>query len=227
VVISSTTVGEIVLLRVPAHVLKWQDGYGWLIGQRKSLGDGRLRVASGEPDTIDPHRSVNVLELLLTSIFEGSIKLALDVLLHPGGYADASRLGNGLQACCHVDPIAEDVRIVDDDVALVYAHPELNLLILGHLDIAFDHRALDLQSTVQGIHDARELDQHAVPCGLYDTAAVFANLGVNQGAPVSLELSQRTFLVRTHETTVSGHIGRQYGGQAPLYTLCGQGCTPG
>ena len=42
-----------------------------------------------------------------------------------------------------------------------------------------------------------------------------------------LQSGVRAFFVRAGESAVPGHIGRQDGGQAPLYTLCGQGCTPG
>src|SRR5437588_7245935 len=64
-------VGEIFLLRIAAHVLEGQNSNGWLVGQRKSLGNGRLRVAFSKPDPIDPYWSGDVLELLLADILAG------------------------------------------------------------------------------------------------------------------------------------------------------------
>src|SRR6266536_1528718 len=76
---------------------------------------------------------------------------------------DATRLRKTLQACRYVYAIPEDVLVLNHDVALMYAHPKLAALFLGHLSIALGHPALNLNGTPNCIHHAGELDQHAVP----------------------------------------------------------------
>ena len=85
----------------------------------------------------------------------------------------------------------------------MYAHAELDALLLRHLGIAFSHPSLNFDGTAQGIHHAGELDQHAVPGGLHDAASVRGDLGVNQCTPMGLELSERAFLVNPHEAAVA------------------------
>jgi len=53
---------------------------------------------------------------------------------------------------------------------------------------------------------------------------MFADLGIKQGLPVSLELSERALLVGTHQPAVAGHIGRQDGCEPSFYAFRGQGC---
>jgi hypothetical protein len=116
---------------------------------------------------------------------------------------------------------------IDNDVALVNADAELDPLLLRYLHVALRHPALNLDSTAHGINDAGELDQHAVPRGLHDAAAVFGDLGVNQGAAMGLELGERALLVGTHQPAVASHIGRQDGREPSLHSLGDQGCPPG
>ena len=82
-------------------------------------------------------------------------------------------------------------------------------------------------STAQRTDDAAELGQHPIPGVLDDPATVFGDLRIDERTQMILQLEVRAFFVRAGKPAVAGHIGRQDGGQAPLYTLCGQGCTPG
>ena len=66
-------------------------------------------------------------------------------------------------------------------------------MIFGHLGLSIDHRALDLHSTADGIHDARELGKEAVAGVLHDPAAVLLDLRINQLAEVGLEPRVRPF----------------------------------
>jgi hypothetical protein len=111
----------------------------------------------------------------------------LRILLHSGRHADAPRLSKPFQTRRHVHAVSEDVIAIDDDVPHVDTYAELDPLLRGHLGVTLDHPSLDLDSTAQGIHNAGELDQHAVPGGLHDPAAVLANLGVNQRAPIGTD----------------------------------------
>src|SRR5262245_17415175 len=98
------------------------------------------------------HRPSDVLELLLAGILQRNVELTPRILLHAGGHTDTSWLGKPLQARSHVDPIAEDVTLLDDDVSLVNTDPELYALVLGHPGISLSHAPLDLNSTAEGFN---------------------------------------------------------------------------
>ena len=56
--------------------------------------------------------------------------------------------------------------------------------------------------------------------GLDDPSAVFGDLGIDEGAPMGLELDVRAFFVAAHQAAVTGDIGRENGGQPPFRVLC-------
>src|SRR5215468_3437669 len=51
-------------------------------------------------------------------------------------------------------------------------HPEFDPLFRGYLSVALSHAALDFDSATHGVHYAGELNQHPVPGGLRDPAAM-------------------------------------------------------
>ena len=69
------------------------DGLVALHGSRHCAA-GRDAVAR----RVDPHRPVDVLELLLAHILEGEVEPAADVVVHHAGDGDAARLAPGLRA---------------------------------------------------------------------------------------------------------------------------------
>ena len=79
-------------------------------------------------------------------------------------------------------PSPEDVATVDDDVTDIDADTELNLLLLWHLGIALGHAALDIKSAAHCVHYAAKLSQQPIAGVLDNTAAVFGNLGIDEGA---------------------------------------------
>jgi hypothetical protein len=112
--------------------------------------------------------------------------------------------------------------VVDDNVADMDADAERDLLRLGHRGVALRHAPLDLNGTAEGVHYARELNQHAVSGGLHDPTAVFGDLGVYESPAVRLELCKRALLVNAHQPAVSSDISRQDGCEASLYALGSQ-----
>src|SRR5262245_24975076 len=106
--------------------------YGW-----------RYLCGTLETDSIDPHRPRNVLELLLANILEGDFETSMDILLHAARNANPARFGQSLKPCRDVHAVAPYVGAVNDDVARVDAHAELDPLLLGQIDVTLIHRALD------------------------------------------------------------------------------------
>jgi hypothetical protein len=130
----------------------------------------------------DPHRPRNVLELPFACILEGDIKLAPDLPMHFSGDANATGLRQALQTRCYVHVVAENIASIDDDVADVDANPELDALRIRHLGVALGHSTLNIKSAAGCVHYAAKLSQQPIAGVLDDTAAVFGNLGIDEGA---------------------------------------------
>src|SRR5579872_539496 len=108
----------------------------WWAGDRRQRGD----LAGAHP--VDVHRAGDVFEPLLAGIVEGELKLASRILLHASRHADAAWLGKTLQARRHVDVVAENIVLLDDDVPLVNPDPELDALLRRHLGVPLGHASL-------------------------------------------------------------------------------------
>src|SRR5207249_2462098 len=98
----------------------------------------------------------DVLELLLAEVFENQVELARDILLHPRGNADVARLSQGFETYCDIDPVAEDVAVLDDDVADIDADAQVDAPILRQRRIATGHHRLHLSRAAHRIDHARE-----------------------------------------------------------------------
>ena len=102
-------------------------------------GSGKRRLgrsasaALSRPDPIRADRARDIFEVLLAQIGEGEVEPAGRVLLNPSGYANPARLGQSLEPRRDIDPVAENVAILDDDVALMDADAQLDAAgPLGH-----------------------------------------------------------------------------------------------
>src|SRR6478609_3859493 len=112
---------------------------------------GGLRVSRGwaDRDTIDADRAHQVAHLLVADVVESGPDVPVHLLVHRPRDADRPRAAQCLQACRHVDAIAGDLIPVDDDVAYVDADAELDAVVLRHLAIEVEHRALHLDRASQ------------------------------------------------------------------------------
>ena len=89
------------------------------------------------------------------------------------------------------------------------AYTELDPLIRRNIPVVVGHAALDLNSTSGGVHRARELDQHAIACGLDDAPPMLSDFEIDKRSPDSLQLGQRIFFIDAHKAAVTGDINRQ------------------
>jgi hypothetical protein len=88
------------------------------------------------------------------------------MVAHGAGDTKAARVCQCLQPSRDIDPVAENVALIDDDVAEIDADPEADALLLGGVSLAVEHAALRLDGTAHGIDHAGKLGQHAVAGGL-------------------------------------------------------------
>ena len=79
----------------------------------------------------NPDRPFDVLQMLLAGILEGDVQPVADMFAGGCRDADAARLGDVLQPRRHIDAVAKDVAVLDDDVAEIDADAELDAPILG------------------------------------------------------------------------------------------------
>ena len=88
------------------------------------------------------------------------------------GDADAAWLGNSLKARCDVNTIAENIVVVDDDIADVNTDAKFDPEFQRHAGVLLGHLSLDFYRTARCVDSTSELDQHAIASGLDDAAAV-------------------------------------------------------
>src|SRR5215469_5319034 len=151
-----------------------------------------------EPNGKRAHPPGDVFKLLLAEVIEGVIELIAHFIAHHPAEADPTGLGQTLQSGGQIYPVAVDVGVLDDDIALVDADPELDPLLRWNGSVALHHPALHLDSTSDRIDNAGKFDQQAVAGGLDDATAVLFDFRIDQLAEVGLEPSVRSLLICAH-----------------------------
>ena len=111
---------------------------------------------AGDTYVKDPHRARDILEQLLSGVFERQFELALHILPDPLRNADAARPRQSFEACCHVHSVTMEASALEDHVADVDSHSEYDPLSGRHLFVPTDHLALNIDSAPQAIDDARK-----------------------------------------------------------------------
>jgi hypothetical protein len=164
---------------------------------------------------------LDILELLVARIFEGCVDLAAHLLESVIGYANAARLLDTFQSRGDIDAVAENITLLDDDIANVNADTDFNALFGRDVLITLRHSALRLDRTAGGIHGTAEFDQYSVASTLDDAAVVLGDRRLKEFPAVSVEPSEYPFLVRAHKPTVAGNIRRKNGSEPPLHALFG------
>ncbi len=205
-------VGEHFLLGIAAHIGEGQYRDRRLVGERQ----GRLRGWRRDfvrPDPIHPDRARDISEVLLAHIREGEIEPAGHVLLNPRGYANPARLGQSLEPCCDIDPIAENVAILDDDVALMDADTQLDAMVCRTVITTIGGLTLDLDCAAERIDDAGELDEQPVAGRLDQPPAMRSDCRVDHLCPDGPQPVEGSFLVNPDQARIAGDIGCQDRGE--------------
>ena len=213
--ISSTMpFGEILLLRVATKVGERQHCDRRLVGERQWRRFSRGLNASLHCHPEDPYWARNVLELLLAQVPEGDIELARGVLLYPRRHADPSRLCQTFEPSRDIHAIAEDVPVLNNDVALMDADAELDPIVGRNRLIAVGHTGLHLGRAAQRVHDTAELDQKPVACRLDEPAVTRGNGRIDQLRPDSPKPCENGVFILPHEAGIPSHVGGEDRGEA-------------
>src|SRR6516165_2775623 len=113
-------VDEIFLLGIATDIVKRKDGDRGPVGQRPwpwLRRDRRPVGRLGEQSAVDTHRPDDILDLLLAHVLERYGELVAHLIAYDPADADAARFSQGLKARRDVNTVAEDVVLVDHDVA--------------------------------------------------------------------------------------------------------------
>ncbi|MBB4189648.1 hypothetical protein GGE07_006344 [Sinorhizobium terangae] len=196
------------MLRIAAHVFERQhcDRRSFRQGKGRVDQVGCIRRLRLQMKLIDADRPRDVLEVLVSSVFEGDVQPFPDKIAHSGRYGDSAWPCNPLQPRRDVHAVAEDVAILQDDVSQINADPELNAVIRRNWVISNDHRALYVDSTGYRFQNTLKLGENAIADELYDPAVVLCNLRVQELALVGHQRAERRGFVGLHEPTEANDV---------------------
>jgi hypothetical protein len=161
-------------------------------------------------------RTRNVFELLLAAVLEWKLQPTGHVLVNTTRDADSSRRAERLKPSRHIDAVAEDVLIVNNNVTLVHTDPEFDPLIDRDFDIAFSHRALDGHRATNSLHSARILDENAISGRFDDAPMIRGDAGIDDLTPNGFDSAERFALVVAHQPAVADHVCHQDGCEPTL-----------
>ena len=139
-----------------------------------------------------------IIKTIHHGILEGDIEPVGDLIVHRRCHADAADIGEPFNARRDVHSVAENVVVLENDVAQINADTELDLAIPGDIAVASRHSLLNFDGAAHRVGDTLKLDQHPVACGLDDVAVVLGNAGIDQLDAMGPEPRQRPHLVNLH-----------------------------
>src|SRR5262249_40455941 len=151
----------------------------------------------------------DVLEVPKPQFLAGKREFFEQVIVRLARNANSARFGYSLKACSDIHAIAVNIVIVDDDVAEVYANPKFDSLLDADPSIPLGHPTLHINGASNRVNHGRKFDQHAVSGCLDDPAPMFFDTWIDERLPMRLQLSERAFLVRAHQTAITGYISSQ------------------
>jgi hypothetical protein len=154
----------------------------------------------------------DILQALLAEIDEFGLdppaRLPIGVL----GKADRARIANPFEARGDVDPVAQDVLAVDENVAEIDADAIENASGLGNRFVALGHHLLDEDGAFDRGDNGRKFEQHAVPGRLDEPSAEAAHNSGRRLAPLADDL-RRPGLVLAHEARIADDVGGEDRGE--------------
>jgi hypothetical protein len=158
-------------------------------------------------ERIGPDRLRDVLQLGWAEVGDGEIEPTLHLAVGVLGQTDRARRSDALQPCGEVDAVAHQITVaLLDDVAQMNADPEDDAAILGHARVALDHGVLNFDGAANGVDDAAELDDRAVPGSLDDSPAMHGDGRVDEIAAQRPQPRQYAIFVRAGEPAIADDI---------------------
>ena len=172
-----------------------------------------------EPCSAD--RPADVLDLLIAEIRVDDLEPVADLIAHRRRDADSAGLGHGLEPRRDIDAVAEDVALLDDDIAEIDADAVEQRARGRHVPIAPRHALLKIDGATQRLGDALEFDQHAVAGRLDDAPPALGDRRIDEFEPDGLQPGKRSRFVHFHEAAIADHVGGDESRRAGALQLVG------
>ena len=113
------------------------------VGRRRFAGHQFRRSFRIEQDAEDPHRTGDVLDVVFAVILELVLHAIAQMIAHAARHADAAGLGDPFEPCRDVDAVAENVAILDQDIADVDADAKQHPAFRRDRIVGLGQRLLD------------------------------------------------------------------------------------
>jgi hypothetical protein len=114
----------------------------------------------------------DVFDLLLTEIFKLTRQFLHNLIVNPARNADAAWVSQAFQTRCNVHPIAENVAILQHDVADVDANAKLHASVFRQVFVQLAELLLDVDSALNRGQGTGEGGENAVSGGPANPSAV-------------------------------------------------------
>ena len=122
------------------------------------------------------------------------------------------RFGQGLKPGADVHGVPEEIAVSNHHVTQMHADAESEAARFGVAITCFWR--VCLHRTLNGINDARELGQNAVPCRVRNASAMFGNDPVHD---LAVGRHSSVPVILAHEARITGHVRREDRGQTPFH----------
>ena len=149
-----------------------------------------------------PDRMRDVLHQLLAQIFKDHVAVMTQVIAHASRNADFTAPDQPLEPSGDIHAVAENVVILDHDVADIDADPKAHPPSFRLAFICPLKRRLDLDRAPDRVKDAGEFGEYTVTGSVRDPASMLRDKVIDNGA-AGRQCRHRRFFVAMHQAAVT------------------------
>ena len=154
------------------------------------------------------YRLGNVLQTVLTDVIEWNFDDLANLIVDGLRDTNSSSLGQLFEANSDVHAGAVKIVLFGDHIPEVNADAELHLSVLGDGIVTLRNLVLDFDSAANGLNDAGELCDDAVPCAAEDVTAMRGDRLLHHST-VHAQSSCGGFFIKLRKTAIPLHIGSE------------------
>jgi hypothetical protein len=157
----------------------------------------------------------DILDQLLAQILEDQSPAMTQVIAHAPRDADLATVNQAFEPCGHINPVTEQVALLDHNVTDIDADPEAHSARFRFTRIGTLKRCLDFDRAVNRLKNAGKLSEHAVAGRVRNSTSITRYQLIDK-SPTNGQSYHRCFLVAVHKATVALDISGENCHQTPL-----------